>query len=476
MLTKVHNRMIAGSPLNFFDFLGNRTPAEISQIIDGTFTGDLAVEWTAFRDALAAQSAAGIRPHGIIPQCTIRTSASPNFAIDFLRLETHGLPHVRKIGGGTAMVFDGRGLGLNGFGVRRLSIDPLEATSETGNSGWQVYWCQMSTFRNMQSLGGSFAAFDIRSCVTSYFECPTASAQPEDWVNRPDVVMYVGSITGNTINGPSDMQCSWCTFMNPVLEYGKDAGLFMERAIGNLVMGGTAEGNGFGGVGLGRGLVMATADCRYNKIIGGTYEFNTGLDIFVFGAVQNGFTDVDTSTGGFSIENTARYNNVRGGKGVIIELDATTFLNTVTEVNYLTVTDLSSGVDANRCYNNSGAAFGLAWHDTDVQSTPAVTTTVGTLTNATAVMRHSLTANGSVQFSVTVTITDNGTGAGQLTLSLPFDARRKNTFTGTIDTIGSAVVADVIAGLGVLRIRNLDGTYPGATGRIITVSGIYERD
>jgi len=99
-----------------------------------------------------------------------------------------------------------------------------------------------------------------------------------------------------------------------------------------------------------------------------------------------------------------------------------------------------------------------------------VTASSGTITSATATGTYQ--RRGKYLFvSLTVSITNNGTGAVALILgSFPF-----LNFTGTLNgrennVLGKQVVA--IAGTGALSVRTYDNLYPAATGASITLSGL----
>jgi hypothetical protein len=99
-----------------------------------------------------------------------------------------------------------------------------------------------------------------------------------------------------------------------------------------------------------------------------------------------------------------------------------------------------------------------------------VTASSGTITSATATGTYQ--RRGKYLFiSLTVSITNNGTGAVSLILgSFPF-----LNFTGTLNgrennVLGKQVVA--IAGTGALVVRTCDNLYPGATNASITLSGV----
>jgi len=80
-------------------------------------------------------------------------------------------------------------------------------------------------------------------------------------------------------------------------------------------------------------------------------------------------------------------------------------------------------------------------------------------------------------FTVQAVITTNGTGAGQIKVSLPFQAR---TFGGSSYLNGKGVglvdlTGMIQGGTSYCYITKYDGTYPGADGAVVSVSGVYAR-
>lgn len=101
----------------------------------------------------------------------------------------------------------------------------------------------------------------------------------------------------------------------------------------------------------------------------------------------------------------------------------------------------------------------------------AVTAGSGTLTSANGVLTYEQ-VGGWVDFRLVLTVTTNGTGATSLKVTLPINQQGAHAFVGGRPADGVPVIG-FITGTGVLTIQNLDGTYPGANGRILTISGRY---
>lgn len=463
--------------INFFDFLDGYSAADRESIAAGTYSGDLATPWTAFRNALAAVDTAGGRPHGVIPECTIKTSVSPNFAIDFLRLETKGNVRVHGTAGNAGMLFDGSSIGVGGYGIRHMEIDPIEGSSSTGSVGFDIQWCHKSRFHRPISFGGSFAGIRIRGCVTSVFDTPTVSPQAEAWLNsnRPSVPIYVSSSTGTTDGGVIDQPCSWSTLINPCAEYGINACMQLDTTYGMTVIGGAAQG---GITGTGYGLVVG-ANSRWGKYIGIDCEFNTGIDVYCFGP-NNTFIGVD-SQDIIKFEGASAFGNtVIGGKHWLISLDADTRGNFVQGADANSVVDSSTGANANRVHDiklrttqEIDASF-TGWRSEYTAYTPTYGATAGTITTATASGRWAKRGN-TVTISAKLAITNNGTGSGAVTLTLPFVSPYDIVMTGReIQATGDLLLATIAAGTNVMAIHIAPLTYPGAAGRTLLMEGSYE--
>jgi hypothetical protein len=73
-----------------------------------------------------------------------------------------------------------------------------------------------------------------------------------------------------------------------------------------------------------------------------------------------------------------------------------------------------------------------------------------------------------------ITITTNGTGATNLIATLA-DTVAGDSFTaaGCIPAAGTALTCYVVSGGNTMRIYDYDGSYPGADGVILNVSGQF---
>ncbi len=105
--------------------------------------------------------------------------------------------------------------------------------------------------------------------------------------------------------------------------------------------------------------------------------------------------------------------------------------------------------------------------------TPTITSGTGTLTTTSATGR-SLVVGKLAFVQMRIVITTNGTGGGFISATLPnatpasyILAGRENALTGKMLECHAASVANI-------AIFFYDGTYPGADGAVLLISGCYE--
>lgn len=103
--------------------------------------------------------------------------------------------------------------------------------------------------------------------------------------------------------------------------------------------------------------------------------------------------------------------------------------------------------------------------------TPSVSSTAGAITTVGGVVGRYTKVGRVVHSFWQVTITDNGTGAGAITISgLPFTASSAVAFYaggGYANNTGAGLTSALSTPSGPLYVRNADGTYPGASGEIL---------
>lgn len=108
---------------------------------------------------------------------------------------------------------------------------------------------------------------------------------------------------------------------------------------------------------------------------------------------------------------------------------------------------------------------------------PTVTASTGTITTATGSGRYKVFGKWTA-YSAILTITTNGTGAGSILFTLPNTAQvSTNGFSigsGRENVTSGSMVAVVLNTATQGKVFTYNNTYPGATGAIIYVSGVYE--
>lgn len=111
---------------------------------------------------------------------------------------------------------------------------------------------------------------------------------------------------------------------------------------------------------------------------------------------------------------------------------------------------------------------GTAW----TAYTPTLSAGAGTFTSATVSARYK-TLGKTVFYEVQIVITTNGTASSFIQATLAINPVTASAYTASGFRSDGALVAGNFAA-STINIFKYDGTYPGADGRTITVSGIYE--
>jgi hypothetical protein len=139
--------------------------------------------------------------------------------------------------------------------------------------------------------------------------------------------------------------------------------------------------------------------------------------------------------------------------------------NQVTAINSLTtaVTNLTTAI-------NNALSLG-AWSTWS----PTVTSQTGTITTVGTVVARYAQAGKNVYFSLSITITTNGTGAGAVLATMPLTAKADSIFVGReVNSTGKSLTGTLSAAGSSLQILNYDNTYPAASGYKIDMCGVYE--
>ncbi len=119
------------------------------------------------------------------------------------------------------------------------------------------------------------------------------------------------------------------------------------------------------------------------------------------------------------------------------------------------------------------ALSGAAWST----YTPTITCQTGTLTTASATGRYKQV--GKVLFAqITITVTANGTCAGQVVATLPVISANSAsiwTMSGRENAMTGKMLQGIVQGnASTAYIINYDNSYPAASGSLLYISGVYE--
>lgn len=109
--------------------------------------------------------------------------------------------------------------------------------------------------------------------------------------------------------------------------------------------------------------------------------------------------------------------------------------------------------------------------------TPTITAASGTITTLGTVAGHYYEVEKMVFFTLSIAITTNGTGTGDVRASLPFTASAVPAIQAGRETManGRQLSGFVDASSTIVRIAQYDNSYPGADGVVLRLSGWYER-
>lgn len=81
----------------------------------------------------------------------------------------------------------------------------------------------------------------------------------------------------------------------------------------------------------------------------------------------------------------------------------------------------------------------------------------------------------TVSFTLEITITTNGTGAGAVRTTLPYTPARNAVFYGRDNVLtGNMLQGYAFAGSALLSCWTYNNGYPGASGCVLTMGGVYE--
>jgi hypothetical protein len=236
----------------------------------------------------------------------------------------------------------------------------------------------------------------------------------------------------------------------------------------------------------GYGLVIDnTAGAALNKIWVSnsyilTYNNNNGVGVYVRGgaielSISN--TQIGGQNFGFSVGMDIGANVTNWAFDGLISYNGTGFAIGAGSDNYIfqgrILNNSSAGTDSSNPTNGIIDTVGYGgWR----AYTPSISSATGALSAATASGRFEKRGK-TIHIQATGTITTNGTGATAVVLSLPFPVAATGNYTlmGTETGLtGNLLKTNVVPGATTAGITTSTGTYPGANGAIVNISGTYQ--
>jgi hypothetical protein len=136
--------------------------------------------------------------------------------------------------------------------------------------------------------------------------------------------------------------------------------------------------------------------------------------------------------------------------------------------NYMITTQGTGSVSVPALLETTGNAY--------TTYTPTITAGSGTFTTVSATGR-SRQLGKTIFFEIAVTITTNGSAAGNVVATLPFTVGSAiYTAAGRETSVGKMLSGTMASGGTTIGIANYDNTYPGGSGTTLVISGTYERN
>lgn len=131
---------------------------------------------------------------------------------------------------------------------------------------------------------------------------------------------------------------------------------------------------------------------------------------------------------------------------------------------------ISSATDDITALQTQTSGYESAW----ANYTPTIDAAAGSFTTVSGTGRYKQIGKTTF-FTVTITITTNGTAASWVRATLPATAANANfSLSARDDTAGIELHARIAASSTRADIFKIDGTYPGADGKTLFLSGVYE--
>jgi hypothetical protein len=225
-----------------------------------------------------------------------------------------------------------------------------------------------------------------------------------------------------------------------------------------------------------------TAVTVTSPITGGGTSGSVGIAIQDGTTAQKGAVQLENSTASTSTTTAAVPASVKSAYDLADAAISKTIVDAKGDLIGATAADTPARLAVGSNYGflqaDSAAAIGLSWNSGAWTTyTPTVTATTGSFTTVSATGRWIRVGKlAVVQFSVT--ITTNGTAAGQVVVTAPFGALASSTYMGVVresNATGNMGFAAISSGGGTsFYCANYDNTYMGGTGRLISGTISYE--
>jgi hypothetical protein len=175
---------------------------------------------------------------------------------------------------------------------------------------------------------------------------------------------------------------------------------------------------------------------------------------------------------GTSDNNTFRIGSLTGGVTGPLLIDSGSTGNTFIG-GRVSGTVTNNGGTTNQFVAVNGVSASLVSPD-PIAWTPTIDATSGTITTSSSTFARYRTINRTVYFSISITITDNGTGASGLRFTLPTgSAQFGGNCTARNSTTGVGLIASFGTSGTTATIQTTAGAYPVASGQTVLCTGWY---
>lgn len=409
---------------------------------------------------------------------------------------------------------------LNGFELHSFSVQFNKTTYAT-NHAIYLGSCQRGHVHNIRIIDGGYIGIYMPACQTVSVEDviidsvqlhPILADTTPNGISITNVsVLAPGTGHSIAISGGVHHRIQGCLVNSPVAgSFGISlVGCAQSRVIGNTVEAVKLEG------------IQAT-DCNRVQIIGNSvYCANTthtdmGISVFAenadaFDCLVSGNSVYNSGSTGIGLASDSRIGTKVCERNLVIgnkiynpnRLNNANYtgvwvygsLSTKNTVQNNEVQDTSSNVkygtseydngdgipSFNKFVDNTVRGAGLLG-EVKLLSANSEAWEVGTTSFATTVTAGSgtiTTASGTIVYQrrgrmalveANISITTNGTGAGFVTITTPFGAV-EGCLVGRANAVSGKGIQAAKTGASSLAIRNYDGTYPGADGENLLISG-----